>query len=87
MVQNEHMRTSITLDQDVYEIAYLYAKGRGLTLGGALSELAREGIEARKSESPSPRLMTAPNGLLIARAQGRVITNEMVKAALEEDDD
>jgi hypothetical protein len=28
-----------------------------------------------------------PNGMLIARAQGRVITNEMVKAALEEYDD
>jgi hypothetical protein len=30
--------------------------------------------------------MRAPNGLLIARPNGRVITNEMVKAALEEDD-
>jgi hypothetical protein len=31
--------------------------------------------------------MRAPNGLLIARPKGRIITSEMVKAALEEDDD
>jgi hypothetical protein len=31
--------------------------------------------------------MRAPNGLLIARPRGRVITNEMVRAALEEYDD
>jgi hypothetical protein len=30
--------------------------------------------------------MRAPNGLLIARPSGRVITPEMVKEALEEDD-
>ena len=81
------MRTSVTLDQDVYELATLYAKGRGVTLGTALGELVRKGQEAPPTTTISPRLMLAPNGLLIARPQGRVITNEMVKAALEEDDD
>ena len=87
MMHTNRMRTSVTLDQDVYELAYLYSKGRGVTLGKAISELVRKGNEARRSESISPRLMRAPNGMLIARPQGRVITNEMVKAALEEDDD
>ena len=36
--------------------------------------------------TPSPRLIRAPNGLLIIPADGRVITSEMVKEALEEDD-
>jgi hypothetical protein len=83
------MRTTVNLDQEAYELATLYSKGRGVTLGAALSELAKRGIEALRSEpSPSPGLMRAPNGLLIfaRRADGRVITNEMVKAALEEDD-
>ncbi|MGD0293697.1 MAG: hypothetical protein ABSB30_07560 [Terracidiphilus sp.] len=80
------MRTSITLDEDVYEIATLYAKGRGVTLGAAICEIVRRATSAPSSVSPSPRLMRAPNGLLIARPNGRVITNEMVKAALEEDD-
>ena len=80
------MRTSITLDEDVYEIATLYAKGRGVTLGAAIGEMVRKAISAPVSSTPSPRLMKAPNGLLIARPSGRVITNEMVKAALEEDE-
>jgi hypothetical protein len=39
-----------------------------------------------QSTSPSSRLKRAPNGLLIIPADGRVITSEMVKAALEEDE-
>jgi hypothetical protein len=84
-MHNGHMRTSVTLDEDVYQLATLYAKGRGVTLGAALSELARKGCSAQ-SESPSPNLVRAPNGLLMLPARGRVITSEMVKAALEEDD-
>ncbi len=80
------MRTSITLDEDVYELATLYAKGRGVTLGAAVSEMARRGAAAPASTSPSPRLKRAPNGLLIFAGTGKVITSEMVKAALEEDD-
>lgn len=88
-MQNGSMRTTVNLDQEAYELATLYSKGRGVTLGAALSELALKGIEALRAEPhPSPRLMRAPNGLLIfaPRDDGRVITNEMVKAALEEDD-
>jgi hypothetical protein len=81
------MRTSITLDEDVYEIATLYAKGRKVTLGAAIGEMVRKATSAPPTGSPSPNLVRAPNGLLIVRARGRVITNEMVKAALEEDDD
>jgi hypothetical protein len=80
------MRTSITLDEDVYEIATLYAKGRGVTLGAAIGEMVRKAISAPSIPTPSPRLKRASNGLLIFAGNGRVITNEMVKAALEEDD-
>jgi hypothetical protein len=80
------MRTSITLEEDVYQHATLYAKGRGVTLSTALTEIARKGLEAMHSTSPSPRLIRAPNGLLIIPSDGRVITSEMVKAALEEDE-
>jgi hypothetical protein len=80
------MRTSITLDDDVYQLATLYAKGRGITLSAALSELARKGGTEPPSESPSPGLVKAPNGLLIFAPRGRVITSQMVKEALEEDD-
>jgi hypothetical protein len=87
LVHNSLMRTSITLDEDVYQIATLYAKGRGVTLGAAIGEMVRKASSTPRSASTSPRLMRAPNGLLIARPKGRIITSEMVKAALEEDDD
>ena len=91
-MHNTPMRTTVTLDEEAYELASLYSRGRGLTLGAALSELAKKGIESLQAKPLSPDsvpegLMRAPNGLLIARPRGRVITNEMVKAALEENDD
>jgi hypothetical protein len=85
-MQNAAMRTTVNLDQDVYELAYLYAKGRGVTLGTALSELVRKGHSAPSAHSPSPRLKRLPNGLLVVASRGRKITPEMVKSALEEDD-
>lgn len=83
MMHNRPMRTTVTLDQDVYELATLYARGRGMTLSAALSELARKGVSAPPEKS---RLVRASNGLLVIPARGRVITSEMVKEALEEDD-
>ena len=84
MMHNSPMRTTVTLDDDVYELATLYAHGRGVTLGAALSELARK---ATATHPPESRLVRAPNGLLINPARGRrAITSEMVKEALEEDD-
>lgn len=80
------MRTSITLDEDVYELASLYAAGRGITLGKALGELVRKGRAAEHHKPASSRLVREPNGLLVIAATGRKITPEMVKAALEEDE-
>jgi len=65
------MRTTITLDEDIYQFAKLYAKERGITPSKAVCELVRK---------------RAPNGLLIFAGGDKVITSEMVKAALEEDD-
>jgi hypothetical protein len=87
LVHHSPMRTSITLDEDVYQLASLYAKGRGVTLGAAISEMVRKGAAAPLSGSPPPNLVRAPNGLLIFAPQGRIITSEMVKEALEEDDE
>ncbi len=56
-MHNCSMRTTITLDDDVYQLATLYSKGRGVTLSAALSELARKGATALHSDSPSPRLV------------------------------
>jgi len=40
------MRTTLTLDDDVLELAARQAKARGLSLGKAVSDLARRGLGA-----------------------------------------
>jgi hypothetical protein len=75
------MRTSITLDDDVYQLASMYAAGRGITLGAAVGELVRK----KSGMSGSARMKTLPNGLRVFAARGRVITPEMVKAAQEDE--
>lgn len=41
------MRTTVTLDDDVYEAAKALAKASGKTLGQVLAELARRGTPDR----------------------------------------
>ena len=41
------MRTTITLEDDVYEAARTLAEGSGQSLGAVLSQLARRGLEPR----------------------------------------
>ena len=84
MIHNNPMRTTLTLKPEAYEIAQLYAKGRGVTLGTAVSELVLRDTSTPARE-PSG-LVRAPNGLLVFAPRGRTITSEMVKEALEEDD-
>jgi hypothetical protein len=52
MVHILAMRTSVTLDDDVYELASLYSRGKGITLGAAIGELVRRG-EAASPEASS----------------------------------
>lgn len=79
------MRTSVTLDEDVYQLATLYAKGRGVTLGAAIGEMVRKATSAPAPDSATRRLIRAPNGLLVFAPTGRVITSEMVKEAQEDE--
>jgi hypothetical protein len=79
------MRTSITLDDDVYQLASLYAAGRGITLGAAVGELVRKAKAAPRSSPESHGIKIAPNGLPVFASRGRVITSEMVKAAQEDE--
>jgi hypothetical protein len=85
MMHNGGMRTTITIDDDVYELASMYAAGRGITLGAAVGELVRKAKGESGSDSDSTGLKTLPNGLRVFAARGRVITSEMVKAAQEDE--
>lgn len=51
--QDEGMRTTITLDQDVYEAALHLSRSSGERLGKVISELARRGLT--RAHSPKPK--------------------------------
>lgn len=80
-----YMRTTITLDDDVYELASHYAAARGLTLGTAVGELVRRAESGLRSAPGSSRIRIASNGLPVFSARGRAITSEMVKDAQEDE--
>lgn len=75
------MRTTVNLDDDVHELASIYAAARGVTLSVALSELVRRS----QPSAQASRMVVADNGLAFFPANGRVLTPEMVKAAQDDE--
>lgn len=84
-MQNAFMRTTITLDDNAYEIASLYASAKSITLSKALSELVRKATSPAEDKTHSPHLKRMKNGLLVLTGSGRKLTSEMVYKALEEE--
>jgi hypothetical protein len=80
------MRTTVTIDDDVYELAKLCAWGKGITFSAALNELVRKGLSTIGSGYPSQELVQAPDGMPAFRSRGRVLTSEMVKKKHQEDE-
>lgn len=78
------MRTSVTLDDQIYELASLYASARGITLGAAIGELIRRGEGASGSATASPSLRSSANGFPLFPRRGTPITSQMVKDAQED---
>lgn len=77
------MRTNVNIDVDVYELASAYAKGNGITLGAAISELIRRGEQPRQP-TDSPRLKRNEQGYLVIARTGNALTPEMVKEFSED---
>jgi len=79
------MRTNVTLDDDIYQLVDNYAKARDITLGSAIGELVRKANPTRTAPTKERLLVKDPSGILIV-ADGKQITSEMVKEALEDSD-
>jgi hypothetical protein len=75
------MRTNVTLDDDVHQLASIYASAKGITLGAAISELIRK---AEATPQPAPDVRRSPNGLPCFPPTGNVLTPQMVKEAESE---
>jgi hypothetical protein len=73
------MRTTLDIDDDVLQATKELARARGKTAGEVLSELARRGLEPT-------RHIRVRNGVpLLPHERGRIVTVEMVEAALDEE--
>lgn len=68
------MRTTLSLDDDVFQVVKSYAENRSLAMGKALSELVRRGLSA----PPKTRVV---NGLVVfdVPEDSEAITSELVK--------
>jgi hypothetical protein len=68
------MRTTLNLDDDVFQTVKTYAENRSLAMGKALSELVRRGLNA-------PVKTRVVNGLVVfdVPADSEPVTSELVK--------
>lgn len=75
------MRTTLNLDDDVLDIAHALARTEHRSLGSVISDLARRGLAPREASAYSET-----NGFPIFAVgpDARVITDEMVAAAMDE---
>ncbi|MGH7876486.1 MAG: hypothetical protein ACRENM_02300 [Candidatus Dormibacteraceae bacterium] len=74
------VRTTISLDEDVLEAARAIARVEGRALGAIISDLARRGLVP-----PEPRIDEEDGfPVFVVRPGAAPITDQMVKAALEE---
>jgi hypothetical protein len=74
------MRTTITVDNDIFEAAQAQAQASGKKLGEVISQLARRGLRASADTA-------SKNGLPVFKVQSNapVIPSSRAKALLDED--
>jgi hypothetical protein len=77
------MRTTLDIDDDVLAAAKQLAKRRSATAGEVISDLARRALTASSGPDEEPRYR---NGFRLLPRTGKIITSQMVRKWLEEDD-
>ena len=81
------MRTTLSLDDDIYAYAYArahaHAQRERISIGEAASRLARQGIVAQGRPHVPPEPPKSKYALLPARDE--VITSEHVRALMDQD--
>ncbi len=73
------MRTTIKLDEDAGEIVQLYARGHGISISKAISNLVLE------AANPKMRTQYEDGIPVFDIPQGRIILDEEIRAALAEE--
>jgi hypothetical protein len=76
------MRTTVTIDDDVYEAAVANAQATGRRLGQVLSEMARTALEPRQ---PSPRKRRSRFATFDVPKGSRMISASKIQKALDDE--
>ena len=74
------MRTTMTIDDEIYRIAKSIAQERNISLGRALSEMARKGIGARPAYDTTDGLP-----VFSVSEHAKPLTTDDVRRAEDED--
>jgi hypothetical protein len=77
------MRTTVAIDDDVIAYVRAYAQRERISIGEALSRLARQGIQASQLPPPATRRPRSRYALLPARTE--VVTSEHVRRLMEQE--
>lgn len=77
------MRTTVTIDDDVYEAALANAQATGRRVGRVLSEMARVAIETRQAPPSTKRRKRFAS--FDVPTDARMITATQIQKALDED--
>ena len=80
-MQNYAMRTTLALDEDVFAFARAHAQRERITLGEAVSRLARDGIRAR--DLPAARMAPLKSRFSLLPARDERITTEHVRDLMD----
>jgi hypothetical protein len=79
------MRTTVTLDDDVYEAALAHAQATGKRLGQVLSEMARLAFQPAGRRSREQAAKGARFPVFEVPQGARLITASRIQKALDED--
>jgi hypothetical protein len=79
------MRTTVTLDDDVYEAARARARATGKRLGRVLSEMARQALQPPRPRSTPPAKKAARFPVFQVPKGAGVIPASRIQKALDED--
>ena len=77
------MRTTLALDDDVFSYARAHAQRERISLGQAVSRLARDGIRVQNIPNLTAPQLNSKYALLPARSE--VITSEHVRALMDQE--
>lgn len=77
------MRTTLAIDDDVFAYVRAHAQRERISIGEALSRLARQGIQA--SQLPPPATVRPKSRFALLPARKEVITSEHVRRLIEQE--